>query len=339
MVSIEHHIVNHAMVVGDTATNVRREYDFDAADRRVARRRLIAGALAASLSLITAPGLASDLESPHAEVDAASGVATTGYTYEGEHAHAAFDPSTTEPTYYLRDAMGSVIAVVNADASDSARIHYDGFGNERRSDGSLAVLPAEGAPRFQGMWREPDGLYYVRARNYDSQTGRFLSRDPAEGRRSQPWSWQTFGAFFANPYVWTDPTGRFNSPSLTVTSIASSILSSIALPAFTVRNVLLASAGAAAIAGVLGVDDLSPAELSLRDIQEALGLLTFNRTRNVRHACQQLGIDQQRCGRAIHSIKDAAGLRGDDDIEIDTLTGDVFDAETGEYIGNLTDED
>ena len=194
----------------------------------VAGRRLVAGALAASLSLITAPGLASDLESPHAEVDDATGAAQTGYTYEGEHAHAAYDSTTGDERYYLRDAMGSVIAIVNTDASESARIHYDGFGNERRSDGPLAALPEEGAPRFQGMWREPDGLYYVRARNYDPQTGRFLSRDPAEGFRGRP---STFAAyeFAASSLYWLrDPTGRTTAVSSNISIGVNLTLSTIA---------------------------------------------------------------------------------------------------------------
>ena len=199
---------DHVIVAEDAATNIRREYDFDAEDRRVARRRLVAGALAASLSLVTAPGLASNLESPHAEVDAATGVAQTGYIYEGEHAHAAYDSATGDERYYLRDAMGSVIAIVNADASDSARIHYDGFGNERRTDGSLAALPEEGAPRFQGMWREPDGLYYVRARNYEPETGRFLSRDPAAGARIAPVTFLPYLSEAGNPFRYRDATGR-----------------------------------------------------------------------------------------------------------------------------------
>ena len=227
--SIEYDDDDHAIVVEDAATNVRREYDFDAEDRRVARRRLIAGALAASLSLITAPGLASDLESPHAEVDDATGAAQTGYSYEGEHAHAAYDPSTTDATYYLRDAMGSVIAVVNEDASDSARIHYDGFGNERRTDGPLAALPEEGAPRFQGMWREPDGLYYVRARNYDPQTGRFLSRDPADGQRLVPSSFSLYTPFANSPFWYRDPDGRQTATTLGATSAVASTLATIAV--------------------------------------------------------------------------------------------------------------
>ena len=241
---------DHVIVAEDAATNIRREYDFDAEDRRVARRRLIAGALAASLSLITAPGLASDLESPHAEVDVASGVVSTGYIYEGEHAHAAYDPSTTEPTYYLRDAMGSVIGVVNGDATDSARIHYDGFGNERRSDGALAALPAEGAPRFQGMWREPDGLYYVRARNYDPLTGRFLSRDPEEGNRSDPSSFATYAFAHNNSFSFADPTGRLAVAAPAALSSIASAFSNITRSLSVTSVVRSAGLALAAAAGI-----------------------------------------------------------------------------------------
>ncbi|MGF1467078.1 MAG: RHS repeat-associated core domain-containing protein, partial [Sandaracinaceae bacterium] len=92
----------------------------------------------------------------------------------------------------------------------ASTIHYDGFGNVRSSSGPLAALPAHGGPRFQGMWLDPEGLYYVRARTYDAETGRFITRDPIEGRVHRPESLSPYALSNANPYVYQDPTGLFS---------------------------------------------------------------------------------------------------------------------------------
>jgi RHS repeat-associated protein len=109
--------------------------------------------------------------------------------------------------------MGSVIGLVGDSAADRATIHYDGFGNVRRVSGSpsMAALPADagGDFRFQGMWSDVGtGLYYVRARVYDAQTGRFLSRDPAEGRREDPSGYLPYVFAQNAPTLLRDPTGR-----------------------------------------------------------------------------------------------------------------------------------
>jgi RHS repeat-associated protein len=109
--------------------------------------------------------------------------------------------------------MGSVIALVGDSPSDRATIHYDGFGNVRRVGGSagMVALPSAtgGDFRFQGMWSDAGtGLYYVRARVYDAQTGRFLSRDPAEGEREDPIAYLAYAFANANPLMFFDPTGR-----------------------------------------------------------------------------------------------------------------------------------
>ena len=98
---------------------------------------------------------------------------------------------------------------------------------------SLAVLPDEGAPRFQGMWREPDGLYYVRARNYDPETGRFLSRDPEEGNRVRPETYSPTAFAASNPYLFSDATGRFPN----ISGLSAATQARFALAATAIANV------------------------------------------------------------------------------------------------------
>ena len=80
------------------------------------------------------------------------------------------------------------------------------------------------------MWREPDGLYYVRARNYDPRTGRFLSRDPAEGRRSNPTTFASYAFAHNNSFLFRDPTGELSLSQTSITATVSSILATVARP-------------------------------------------------------------------------------------------------------------
>ena len=53
------------------------------------------------------------------------------------------------------------------------------------------------------------GFYYARARDYDPQSGSFLSRDPAEGATTAPESYHAYNFADSNPLVYKDPTGEF----------------------------------------------------------------------------------------------------------------------------------
>jgi len=77
-------------------------------------------------------------------------------------------------SYYHADGLGSVTSLSSAAGSIANTYTYDSFGKLTASTGSL-VNP------FQYTARESDaetGLYYYRARYYDSNVGRFLNEDP-----------------------------------------------------------------------------------------------------------------------------------------------------------------
>jgi RHS repeat-associated protein len=79
-------------------------------------------------------------------------------------------------SYFHADGLGSVTSLSNAAGSIANTYTYDSFGKLTASSGSL-VNP------FQYTARESDsetGLYYYRARYYDTATGRFLNEDPLQ---------------------------------------------------------------------------------------------------------------------------------------------------------------
>jgi RHS repeat-associated protein len=74
--------------------------------------------------------------------------------------------------YHLIDEVGNVIGVMNGSTVDE-EISYDEWGNASSTGNTDNRL------LFKGLLWEPDaGLYYMRARWYDPQVGRFISEDP-----------------------------------------------------------------------------------------------------------------------------------------------------------------
>jgi RHS repeat-associated protein len=78
--------------------------------------------------------------------------------------------------YYQADGLGSISSLSTSAGSLAQTYGYDSFGKQTSSSGSLT------SP-FQYTAREFDpetGLYYCRARYYESSAGRFVSEDPLQ---------------------------------------------------------------------------------------------------------------------------------------------------------------
>lgn len=116
--------------------------------------------------------------------------------------------STTVPTtipvadgtlYYHQDGLGTVTELTDNNGSVAKAYAYDAYGNLLESPGTVDQPYA-----YTG--RESDsesGLYYYRARNYDSAIGRFLQKDPI-GYKGGP----NFYSYVRNsPLNNTDSTG------------------------------------------------------------------------------------------------------------------------------------
>ncbi len=102
-------------------------------------------------------------------------------------------------SYYHADGLGSVTSLSSAAGSIANTYTYDSFGKLTASTGSL-VNP------FQYTARESDtetGLYYYRARYYDSSAGRFLTEDPV-GFEAGP---NFYHYVRNNPTIFVDPAG------------------------------------------------------------------------------------------------------------------------------------
>lgn len=82
--------------------------------------------------------------------------------------------------YFVRDALGSVQAMVDADGFIRGQYEYDPYGQQTQV-GQETQVAGDMSPDFgfAGYYQHaPSGLYLTVYRAYDSSSGRWLNRDP-----------------------------------------------------------------------------------------------------------------------------------------------------------------
>ena len=154
-------------------------------------------------------------------IEKVSPTGTTIYAYDGDNVVEELDGGGTavarytqglgidEPLamyrggasyYYNADGLGSITSLTDASGQIAASYTYDSFGKLTASTGTIT-----NPMRYTG--REYDtatGLYYYRARYYDSSVGRFISEDAARfggGTNFYEYAGNT-------PTIFVDPTGN-----------------------------------------------------------------------------------------------------------------------------------
>ena len=101
--------------------------------------------------------------------------------------------------------LGSLAAHAQQPGSMGASAGSDAIPVQEKAE---AEPPAN---RFGFTGHEHDaetGLYYMKGRFYDPETGRFLSRDPFAGTPFEPFSLHRYAHAYDNPTVFVDPTGE-----------------------------------------------------------------------------------------------------------------------------------
>ena len=124
------------------------------------------------------------------------------------------DGSTSTLYYYVLNAQGDVIALLNANGKLAASYDYDAWGNCTVYDSSAKVLtdPTSIANlnplRYRGYYYDAEtGFYYLQSRYYDPAICRFIN---ADGLFTDGFIGANLFAYCANnPVNTTDPTGNF----------------------------------------------------------------------------------------------------------------------------------
>lgn len=117
----------------------------------------------------------------------------------------------TTTSYFLYDGLGSTVNLTSSAGATQWTWSYEPFGGIRTETKASGNQP-ENRMRFTGEYQEPTGLYHLRARQYDPQVGRFLTRDPAEQTVNE--GVISAYSYVANsPTVFVDPSGEVFVPS------------------------------------------------------------------------------------------------------------------------------
>lgn len=150
-----------------------------------------------------------------------SGEMTSGGTASGGTASegAAEDGTASEGTkngsfgYYLynKNVQGSTTSVLNGNGTGELSYEYDDFGETEVNGNS--VFKNE-ICYTGGIYDEATGLYYLNARYYDPENGRFLTEDTYRGELNEPDTLHLYAYCKNNPINYVDPSGHIIVPAL-----------------------------------------------------------------------------------------------------------------------------
>jgi RHS repeat-associated protein len=122
--------------------------------------------------------------------------------------------STWTPTFYGYDGDdggGTVRLLTDSTGTVTDTYDYDAWGNAVNTTGSTP-----NAYLYRGEQYDSDlRLYYLRDRYFNPLTGRFLTRDPADGQATVPNTFHKYLYAAADPTNRIDPSGRANVLSYT----------------------------------------------------------------------------------------------------------------------------
>lgn len=113
--------------------------------------------------------------------------------------------------YYHLDGHGSVTKMTDTSGNTVAQYQYDAWGNILSQSGTMASVNPY---RYSGYrYDEATGLYYLMARYYDANIGRFITRDSFHGFENDPQSLNQYVYCENNPIMLVDPSGHFAVPN------------------------------------------------------------------------------------------------------------------------------
>jgi RHS repeat-associated protein len=128
-------------------------------------------------------------------------------------------------SFHGHDGRRNVRLLLDPEGRITDHYHYDAFGNLLGGGGSTP-----NPHRFKAeVWEAGVGLYHLRARELNPQTGRFWTRDPFEGYMEEPSSLHPYGYVSGDPVNQWDPSGLRTLAEAQVTVTIASLIHSMAV--------------------------------------------------------------------------------------------------------------
>ena len=262
-------------------------------------------------------------------------------------------------TWIHHDQLGSTRLLTDNTGTTTGTYTYDPYGNTTTHTGTATTNL-----QYAGQYTDPEtGLQYLRARYYDPETAQFLTRDPLRSITRSP-----YGYVDGDPLNVVDPSGLWglkNAMRFVNDHAAEIALVTAVVVAVAVVTVATGGVGGVVLAGgfeTMAMGGMGSMGLSMMAGSAAgLGVYAMASSINGDYDCptpQSIPgnpwrgpnapeqayehledvsqLNPHTASNRLHKIKHAAGLRPDDDVAIGK-TGDVYDEQTGQKIGSLTD--
>lgn len=133
---------------------------------------------------------------------ARTGGSSTYYTRDNQ-GNLLGERTASHQYYYLKDALGSMVAVINGNGTTVAnRYGYDPYGKS-----TYKTETASNPWQYAGGYVDSTGLIKFGARYYDPGLGRWTQRDPIAGNIANPSSQNRYPYIGCNPVNASDPSG------------------------------------------------------------------------------------------------------------------------------------
>ncbi|MED5240103.1 MAG: polymorphic toxin-type HINT domain-containing protein [Pseudomonadota bacterium] len=141
--------------------------------------------------------------------ESSNGATSKQYTY-GDDLLSQSITANGQHSFYLYDGLGSTRALTDSSGSVTDRYDYDAFGELRNQTGNT-----DNDYLYTGEQFDPNlGQYYLRARYYNQEVGRFTQMDTWMGNNHDPVTLHKYLYANADPGNMVDPTGRFSIGSV-----------------------------------------------------------------------------------------------------------------------------
>ena len=116
-----------------------------------------------------------------------------------------YDGEKTSYYLYNKDIQGSTTSLIKEDGTADAVYRYTDFGETTIEGDNKA---GNEVCYTGGIYDSTTGLYYLNARYYNPEDGRFLTEDTYRGETKEPDTWHLYAYCANNPINYTDPSGH-----------------------------------------------------------------------------------------------------------------------------------
>ena len=215
------------------------------------------------------------------------------------------NPSINGEYYYIRNLQGDIIGLIDKNGTEVVSYTYDTLGKLISIEGSLKdTVGVKNPYRYRGYRYDTEtGLYYLNARYYNPEWGRFINADGALGATGELLSYNMFAYCFNNPVNLEDPSGNWPTLGQILKAAATVAIGAVVVVA------VVPSAGAVAAAAGIAAASLGATGAMVSGVMTAATIGTYAVAAGI-GACALSDAGEQLSGTNIIRDKVLGGNQG-----------------------------